>query len=58
MRVDGNMGGAIPYDPNSYGEWREQPEFAEPPLSIEVLPITGIIVWTRITTRNEVTYSV
>jgi catalase len=35
MRVDGNMGGAIPYDPNSYGEWIEQPEFAEPPLSIE-----------------------
>ncbi len=35
MRVDGNMGGAISYDPNSYGEWIEQPEFAEPPLSIE-----------------------
>ncbi|SMQ30304.1 catalase [Pseudomonas helmanticensis] len=35
MRVDGNMGGTISYDPNSYGEWEEQPEFAEPPLSIE-----------------------
>ncbi|KII27585.1 catalase [Pseudomonas fluorescens] len=35
MRVDGNMGGSISYDPNSYGEWIEQPEFAEPPLSIE-----------------------
>jgi catalase len=35
MRVDGNMGGTISYDPNSYGEWIEQPEFAEPPLSIE-----------------------
>jgi len=35
MRVDGNMGGSISYDPNSYGEWIEQPEFSEPPLSIE-----------------------
>jgi catalase len=35
MRVDGNMGGAISYEPNSYQEWTEQPEFAEPPLSIE-----------------------
>ena len=23
------------YQPNSYGEWAEQPDFAEPPLSIE-----------------------
>nr|HQH52582.1 catalase-related domain-containing protein [Candidatus Hydrogenedentota bacterium] len=23
------------YEPNSYGEWQEQPEFAEPPLAIE-----------------------
>lgn len=35
MRVDGNHGGAIGYEPNSYGKWREQPEFAEPPLSLE-----------------------
>ncbi|MDB6141786.1 MAG: catalase [Pseudomonas sp.] len=35
MRVDGNMGGTISYDPNSYGEWEEQPEFGEPPLTIE-----------------------
>jgi len=35
MRTDGNMGGSISYNPNSYGEWVEQPEFAEPPLSIE-----------------------
>jgi catalase len=35
MRVDGNMGGTISYDPNSYGEWEEQPDFSEPPLSIE-----------------------
>jgi catalase len=35
MRVDGNYGGTLGYEPNSYGEWREQPDFAEPPLSLE-----------------------
>lgn len=35
MRVDGNHGGTLGYEPNSYGEWREQLEFREPPLSIE-----------------------
>ncbi|MYN08557.1 catalase [Pseudoduganella aquatica] len=35
MRVDGNQGGATPYEPNSYQEWVEQPDFREPPLSIE-----------------------
>src|SRR5579864_8935821 len=35
MRVDSNHGAAIGYQPNSYGEWREQPDFREPPLSIE-----------------------
>jgi catalase len=35
MRVDGNHGGTLGYEPNSYGKWREQPEFAEPPLSLE-----------------------
>ncbi len=34
MRVDGNYGATIGYEPNSYGEWREQPEFAEPPLDL------------------------
>ncbi|WP_042375712.1 catalase, partial [Neobacillus jeddahensis] len=29
MRVDGNMGGAKSYEPNSYGEWQEQPDFKE-----------------------------
>ena len=32
MRVDGNGGGGIHYEPNSYGALREQPDFAEPPL--------------------------
>ena len=35
MRVDGNHGSTIGYEPNSYGKWQEQPEFNEPPLSIE-----------------------
>ena len=35
MRVDGNSGGATPYEPNTRGEWLEQPEFREPPLALE-----------------------
>ncbi len=35
MRVDGNQGGTLGYEPNSYGEWQEQPGFAEPPLALE-----------------------
>jgi catalase len=34
MRVDGNYGSTLGYEPNSYGEWQEQPEFAEPPLAL------------------------
>jgi len=34
MRVDGNYGATPTYQPNSYGEWAEQPEFREPPLEI------------------------
>jgi catalase len=35
MRVDGNQGGTLGYEPNSYGEWKEQPDFREPPLDLE-----------------------
>lgn len=35
MRVDGNHGSTLGYEPNSYGEWQEQPEFAEPPLELQ-----------------------
>ena len=35
MRVDGNHGGTLGYEPNSYGEWQQQPAFAEPRLGIE-----------------------
>ena len=35
MRVDGNLGGATSFNPNSAGLWDNQPKFAEPPLPIE-----------------------
>jgi len=35
MRVDGNYGSTLHYEPNSYGEWQEQPRFSEPPLKID-----------------------
>jgi len=35
MRVDGNYGSTLAYEPNSYGEWREQPEYNEPPLPLD-----------------------
>ncbi|MEO6972895.1 MAG: catalase [Rhodoferax sp.] len=35
MRVDGNHGATIGYEPNSHGQWQEQPDFREPPLSVE-----------------------
>jgi catalase len=34
MRVDGNHGSTLGYEPNSYGEWQEQPDYREPPLSL------------------------
>jgi len=35
MRVDGNYGSTLAYEPNSYEEWQEQPEFKEPPLELD-----------------------
>ncbi len=35
MRTDGNHGSRLGYEPNSYGEWQQQPDYREPPLSIE-----------------------
>lgn len=35
MRVDGNHGGITGNEPNASGEWAEQPDYREPPLSIE-----------------------
>ena len=34
MRVDGNHGGTIAYEPNTKGQWQEQPAYAEPPLAL------------------------
>ena len=35
MRVDGNAGKTIGYEPNSFSEWQEQPEFTDPMLDLE-----------------------
>ncbi len=35
MRVDDNHGSTLGYEPNSYEEWQEQPDFREPPLDLE-----------------------
>ncbi|MBN2048890.1 MAG: catalase [Spirochaetales bacterium] len=35
MRVDGNYGSILGYEPNSYGEWQEQGDAAEPPLDLK-----------------------
>ena len=35
MRVDGNFGSTKGYEPNSLGEWQEQPHTNEPPLVLE-----------------------
>jgi len=32
MRSDGNFSGSVPYNPNSYGMWKDQNELAEAPL--------------------------
>ena len=34
MRVDGNHGSKIGYEPNSYGEWQDSPKTKEPPLKL------------------------
>jgi catalase len=34
MRVDGNHGGTLGYEPNDQGQWAEQPDYREAPLSL------------------------
>jgi catalase len=34
MRTDSNYGGAKSYEPNSFSEWQQQPDYSEPPLKI------------------------
>ena len=53
MRVDGNQGSTIGYEPNSYGAWQDQPEYKEPPLNWTALLTSGISGRTMmITTRS------
>lgn len=35
MRIDGNGGGAVHYEPNSYGKWQEQKQYTEPALDLD-----------------------
>lgn len=35
MRIDGNSGNGATYEPNSFNVFQEQPDFREPPLSLE-----------------------
>ncbi|HVE10222.1 MAG TPA: catalase [Paraburkholderia sp.] len=35
MRTDGNHGGTASYEPNTVGEWQDQPDYSEPPLDVE-----------------------
>ena len=35
MRVDGNNSSTLGYEPNSVGEWQEQPKHKEPPLELD-----------------------
>ncbi|WP_170324301.1 catalase [Budvicia diplopodorum] len=35
MRIDSNSGNGATYEPNSFGVFKEQPDFSEPPLTIE-----------------------
>ncbi len=35
MRVDGNHGARLHYEPNSYSEWQQQSQFREPPLRLD-----------------------
>lgn len=35
MRVDGNAGSTIAYEPNTQQQWQQQEQFAEPPLQLD-----------------------
>lgn len=35
MRVDGNQGATISYEPNNQGKWAEQPDYSQPPLDLQ-----------------------
>ncbi|MDI2589083.1 catalase [Psychrobacillus sp. NEAU-3TGS] len=35
MRTDGNLGATLHYEPNTYGQWKSQPEFKDPALALD-----------------------
>ena len=35
MRVDGNPATDVSYEPNSFSQWREQPQYRQPPLALD-----------------------
>ena len=41
MRVDGNYGGTLGYEPNSYGEWQQQPDLPNRRSPWMARPTTG-----------------
>ena len=43
-RVGDNYGGRPHYEPNSFGQWQDQPHLAEPALKFMVMLSFGIIV--------------
>ena len=54
MRVDGNYGGTLHYEPNSYGQWQEQPAYQAPPdRSAMWPPTTGTSARTTRTTYTQ-----
>ena len=53
MRVDGNHGSTLSYEPNSKGEWQEQPDFQSRRSAWKVRPITGTTASTRTITRSR-----
>ena len=34
MRTDGNYGATVAYEPNSFGEWKDDPSLKEPPMKV------------------------
>lgn len=59
MRVDGNHGSRLHYEPNSYGEWKEQRDFSERRWRSLVRPIATITArTTAITSPRPATCSV
>ena len=53
MRVDGNHGATLHYEPNSYNVWNEQPEHNEPVQRLMETSKGGTSAKTTTTTTNS-----